>query len=345
MKFVDRARIHVHSGAGGAGCVSFRREKFIEFGGPDGGDGGRGGHVWVQGSNALNTLVDFRYRPYYRAKPGRQGAGRNRTGASADDIVIDVPVGTQLFEEDEKEPLADLDRSGERVLLARGGNGGFGNARFKSSTRRAPRHANPGQPGESRTIMLHLKLIADAGIVGLPNAGKSTFLSVSSAAKPAIADYPFTTLYPGLGVVRAGPGESFVLADIPGLIRGAHAGAGIGHRFLGHIERCGVLLHLIDGSQDDLAGAYRTIREELAAYGAGLEGKTEVVALNKTDLLSADGIAAGKSLLERISGTRVHTVSSASGAGVASLAGYLLTCVEDWRRRTGKADETTGWHP
>ena len=348
MKFLDRTKIYVQSGAGGAGCVSFRREKFIEFGGPNGGDGGRGGHVWAEAVDNLNTLIDYRYQQHFKAKTGRPGEGSNRTGADADDIVVKVPVGTQLFEEDEETLIADLDETGERVLLAKGGNGGFGNARFKSSTNQAPRRANPGQPGEQRTIWLRLKLIADIGLVGLPNAGKSTFLAAVSAAKPKIADYPFTTLHPNLGVVRVGEGQSFVLADIPGLIEGAHEGAGIGDRFLGHIERCAAILHLVDGVQEDVAGAYNIVRHELAAYGAGLENKQEVLALNKIDALDDETIAERQAALEAAAGKTAHLVSGASGAGVAHLKGGLMTLAEAARRKASDektGDPNTGWTP
>ena len=348
MKFLDRTKIYVQSGAGGAGCVSFRREKFIEFGGPNGGDGGRGGHVWAEAVDNLNTLIDYRYQQHFKAKTGRPGEGSNRTGADADDVVVKVPVGTQLFEEDEETLIADLDETGERVLLAKGGNGGFGNARFKSSTNQAPRRANPGQPGEQRTIWLRLKLIADIGLVGLPNAGKSTFLAAVSAAKPKIADYPFTTLHPNLGVVRVGEGQSFVLADIPGLIEGAHEGAGIGDRFLGHIERCAAILHLVDGVQEDVAGAYNIVRHELAAYGAGLENKQEVLALNKIDALDDETIAERQAALEAAAGKTAHLVSGASGAGVAHLKGGLMTLAEAARRKASDektGDPNTGWTP
>ena len=324
MKFLDRAKIYVQSGAGGKGCLSFRREKFIEFGGPNGGDGGAGGHVWAEAVENLNTLIDYRYQQHFRAAGGRPGEGSNKTGAGGEDVVVRVPVGTQIFEEDEETLIADLDTPGERVLLAKGGNGGFGNARFKSSTNRAPRRANPGQPGEMRTIWLRLKLIADIGLVGLPNAGKSTFLAAVSAAKPKIADYPFTTLHPNLGVVRVSEGQSFVLADIPGLIEGAHEGAGIGDRFLGHVERCAALLHLVDGTDSDVAAAYRTVRGELAAYGEGLGEKSEIVALSKIDALSADEIAERKAALEAAAGTDVHAISGASGAGLQPLLYELM---------------------
>src|SRR3989441_146965 len=286
MKFLDEAKVYVRSGAGGNGCVSFRREKFIEFGGPNGGDGGKGGDVIVQAVDGLNTLIDYRYQQHFKAKNGGGGMGKDRHGASGDDIVLKVPAGTQVYEEDGETLLADLTDVGQRAVLARGGKGGFGNAHFKSSTNRAPRHANPGQPGEERTIRLRLKLIADAGIIGLPNAGKSTFLAAVSAAKPKIADYPFTTLHPQLGVVRVDNRE-FVIADLPGLIEDAHEGVGLGDRFLGHVERCRVLLHLIDGTTEHAGQAYKTVRHELEAYGHGLTNKPEIVALNKADALDA----------------------------------------------------------
>src|SRR4249919_2118815 len=280
MKFLDEAKVYVRSGDGGNGCVSFRREKFIEFGGPNGGDGGRGGDVIVEVVDGLNTLIDYRYQQHFKAKSGRGGMGKDRHGANGDDIVLKVPAGTQVYEEAGETLLADLTDVGQRAVVARGGKGGFGNAHFKSSTNRAPRHANPGQPGEELTIRLRLKLIADAGIVGLPNAGKSTFLAAVSAARPKIADYPFTTLNPQLGVAET-DGREFVLADIPGLIEGAHEGSGLGDRFLGHIERCRVLLHLIDGTGEHAGEAYKTVRAELEAYGQGLEDKHEILALTK----------------------------------------------------------------
>lgn len=284
MKFLDQAKVYIRSGDGGAGAVSFRREKFIEFGGPDGGDGGRGGDVWAECVDGLNTLIDYRYQQHFKAKIGGHGMGRNRHGAKGDDIVLKVPKGTEILEEDGETVIADMTEEGQRVLLARGGNGGFGNDHFKSSTNRAPRRANPGEEGEEKWLWLRLKLIADAGLVGLPNAGKSTFLASVTSAKPKIADYPFTTLHPGLGVVRVDARE-FVLADIPGLIEGAHEGLGLGDRFLGHVERCRVLLHLVDGTQDDVAKAYKVIRKELKAYGGGLASKPEIVALTKVDAL------------------------------------------------------------
>ena len=345
MKFLDRTKIYVQSGAGGAGCVSFRREKFIEFGGPNGGDGGRGGHVWAEAVENLNTLIDYRYQQHFKAKPGRPGEGSNRTGADAGDVVIKVPTGTQLFEEDEETLIADLDEPGERVLLAKGGNGGFGNARFKSSTNQAPRRANPGHPGEQRTIWLRLKLIADIGLVGLPNAGKSTFLAAVSAAKPKIADYPFTTLHPNLGVVRVGEGQSFVLADIPGLIEGAHQGAGIGDRFLGHVERCAALLHLVDGTAPDVAEHYRVVREELAAYGGGLKDKTEILALNKVDALAPEEIENKLAALRAAAGKDALAVSGAAGAGVAALTGRLMTLAQEARQASKDEAPAEGWAP
>jgi GTP-binding protein len=303
MKFLDSAKVYVRSGNGGNGCLSFRREKFIEFGGPDGGDGGRGGSVWAECVQNLNTLIDYRYQQHYFAGNGEHGKGANRSGHAGDDIVLKVPPGTQVYAEDNETLLGDLTEPGQRLLIAEGGNGGFGNARFKSSTNRAPRRVNPGHPGIEMTIWLRLKLIADAGIVGLPNAGKSTFLAAVSAAKPKIADYPFTTLHPNLGVVKVA-GVDFVLADIPGLIEGAHEGAGIGDRFLGHIERCRVLLHLVDVTEDDVAGAYKTVRRELRAYGAELNKKTEIVALSKCDAVTPE-VAAEKAAVLPVSYTHL----------------------------------------
>lgn len=325
MKFLDRAKIYVESGAGGNGCLSFRREKFIEFGGPNGGDGGRGGHVFAEAAENLNTLIDFRYQQHYSAKNGRGGEGNNRSGADGEDLIIRVPVGTQIFEEDEETLIADLDKAGERVLIAKGGNGGFGNAHFRSATNQAPRRVNPGQPTEKRTIWLRLKLIADFGLVGLPNAGKSTLLSAVSAARPKIADYPFTTLHPGLGVVRVGESESFVLADLPGLIEGAHEGVGIGDRFLGHVERCAGIVHLVDGTGDDVAGAYRTVRGELSAYGAGLGEKREIVCLNKIDSLTEDEKTKKLKALSRAAGRPARAISGVTGAGLKQLMRDLMT--------------------
>ncbi|MCC2099785.1 MAG: GTPase ObgE, partial [Hyphomicrobiales bacterium] len=296
MKFLDQARIYIRSGDGGAGCVSFRREKFIEFGGPDGGDGGRGGDVVAECVEGLNTLIDYRYQQHFKAKTGMHGMGRNRAGGRGPDAVLKVPAGTQIFEEDGETLIADMTEVGQRVVIAKGGNGGFGNAHFKSSTNRAPRRANPGEQGQEMEIWLRLKLIADAGLVGLPNAGKSTFLATVSAAKPKIADYPFTTLHPGLGVVGI-DGREFVLADIPGLIEGAHEGHGLGDRFLGHVERCGALLHLIDASGEHAGRAYRIVRQELDAYGANLSDKPEIIALSKCDVVDEETL---KQQLERL---------------------------------------------
>ncbi|KAB2860730.1 MAG: GTPase ObgE, partial [Bauldia sp.] len=289
MKFLDQAKVYVKAGDGGAGAVSFLREKFVEFGGPNGGNGGRGGDVVVECVDGLNTLIDYRYQQHFKAQTGMHGMGKDRAGANGKDVVLRVPVGTQVLEDDNETLIADLTRVGQRVVLLKGGNGGFGNAHFKTASNQAPRRANPGQPGAEKWIWLRLKLIADAGLVGLPNAGKSTFLAAVSAARPKIADYPFTTLHPNLGVVRVGERE-IVMADIPGLIEGAHAGAGIGDRFLGHVERCAVLVHLVDGTQEDVKSAYRTIRGELAAYDEGLAGKPEIVALNKIDALAAEEV-------------------------------------------------------
>jgi GTP-binding protein len=323
MKFLDQAKIYLRSGDGGNGCVSFRREKFIEFGGPDGGDGGRGGHVWAECVEGLNTLIDFRYRQHFKAQRGHHGMGADRTGASGKDVVIKVPAGTQIFEEDGETLVADLTEPGQRVVLAKGGDGGRGNARFKTSTNRAPRRFEEGWPGEERWVWLRLKLIADAGIVGLPNAGKSTFLAAVSRAKPKIADYPFTTLHPSLGVVYV-DGEEFVLADIPGLIEGAHAGKGVGDRFLGHIERCGVLLHLVDGTAEDVAADYRTVRDELAAYGHGLADKPALVALNKCDALDEATLVERKSALEATAGGPVFVLSAVGGRGRDAVLRALL---------------------
>jgi len=346
MKFLDRAKIYIESGSGGAGCLSFRREKFVEFGGPNGGDGGRGGHVFAEAVENLNTLLDFRYQQHCKAKPGRPGEGSNRTGAGGTDKTVYVPVGTQIFEEDEETLIADLDRPGERVLLAKGGNGGFGNARFKSSTNGAPRRANPGQPGEQRTIWLRLKLIADAGLVGLPNAGKSSFLSAVSAAKPKIADYPFTTLHPGLGVVRLGEGESFVLADIPGLIEGAHEGAGIGDRFLGHIERCRAILHLVDGTDENFIDNYGTVRNELTAYGHGLESKMEVLALTKSDIVEPDVFENRLSALAHHTNKNVYGISSATSQGLSPVLRALFTPPHpDEAHRAASIEPETAWRP
>ncbi|MEM9670849.1 MAG: GTPase ObgE [Pseudomonadota bacterium] len=316
MKFLDQCKIYVASGWGGNGSASFRREAHVEFGGPDGGDGGKGGDVWAEAVEGLNTLIDYRYQQHHKAKRGGNGMGKQRTGRGGEDCMIKLPVGTQIFEQDQETLIADLTEIGQRALLAKGGNGGWGNMRFKSSTNRAPRQANKGAPGEERTIWLRLKLIADAGLVGLPNAGKSTFLSVVSAAKPKIADYPFTTLNPGLGVVDMGPSTRFIIADIPGLIEGAADGAGLGTRFLGHIERCKVLLHLIDGTAEDVVADYETIRDELVSYEAGLAEKPSILALNKIDALTEDEIAEKREALEVASGQKPLRLSGVANIGV-----------------------------
>jgi GTP-binding protein len=345
MKFLDEAKVYVRSGAGGNGCVSFRREKFIEFGGPNGGDGGRGGDVIVVAVEGLNTLIDYRYQQHFKAGRGGGGMGKDRHGANGADVVLKVPVGTQVFEEDSETMLADLSELGARVVLARGGNGGFGNAHFKSSTNRAPRHANPGQPGEERTIRLRLKLIADAGLVGLPNAGKSTFLAAVSAAKPKIADYPFTTLHPQLGVVRIDERE-FVLADIPGLIEGAHEGAGLGDRFLGHVERCRVLLHLVDGTGEHAGEAYKVVRAELEAYGEGLAGKPEIVALTKADALAPEEIKRQTGRLKRAAKQAPLVLSAHSGQGIPQALRRLLAVIDEAGSAQAKASASAeAWQP
>jgi GTPase len=331
VKFLDEAKVWAKAGDGGNGVAAFRREKFIEFGGPDGGNGGRGGDVAVEAVEGLNTLIDYRYAQHFKARKGGNGAGSDRTGANSADVVLKVPVGTQILAEDKETLLADLDTVGKRAVIARGGDGGFGNAHYKTSTNRAPRRADKGWPGEERWIWLRLKLIADAGLVGLPNAGKSTFLSVVSAARPKIADYPFTTLHPQLGVVRLSATEEFVLADIPGLIEGAHQGAGLGDRFLGHVERCAVLLHLVDGTQPDPAGAWRTVRAELAGYGGGLAAKPEIVALNKADAMTPQARASRRKALERAIGRPVHLISGATGEGVPALLRVLARTVAERR--------------
>ena len=342
MKFLDEAKVYIRSGDGGNGCISFRREKFIEFGGPNGGDGGRGGSVIVEAVDGLNTLIDYRYQQHFKAKNGGGGMGKDRHGANGDDVVMKVPAGTQIYEEDGETLLADLAKVGERVVLAKGGNGGFGNAYFKSSTNRAPRHANPGLPGEERTIRLRLKLIADAGIVGLPNAGKSTFLASVSAAKPKIADYPFTTLHPQLGVVRIDNRE-FVLADLPGLIEGAHDGVGLGDRFLGHIERCRVLLHLVDGTEEHAGESYKTVRHELEAYGHGLLDKVEIVALNKADALTPEQLKQQLARLKRAAKKTPLVLSAATRAGVTEVLRALYA--EIGKANAATAAPAEAWHP
>ena len=332
MKFLDQCKIFLRSGDGGDGAIGFRRELYIEFGGPDGGNGGRGGDIVFESMANLNTLIDFRYTQHFRAKKGGNGAGQERTGAGSDDVAIKVPIGTQIFAEDQETMLADLDRPGMRIVLLRGGDGGHGNAHFKSSTNRAPRKATKGYPGEERWVWLRLKLIADAGLVGLPNAGKSTFLAASSAARPKIADYPFTTLHPQLGVIRLSMGEEFVLADIPGLIEGAHEGAGLGDRFLGHVERCACLLHLVDGAAGNVVQAWRTVREELHAYGGGRAEKPEIIGLNKSDAMTPRETSARAAALRKASGRPVMLLSGVTGKGVPEVLRALQNAITDQRR-------------
>ncbi|MEM6407025.1 MAG: GTPase ObgE [Pseudomonadota bacterium] len=345
MKFLDLAKVYIRSGAGGGGAVSFRREKYIEYGGPDGGDGGRGGDVIVETVDGLNTLIDFRYQQHFFAKNGQGGMGRQRTGKDGTDIILKVPVGTQVLDEDEETVLADMTELGQTFILAKGGNGGWGNLHFKSATNQAPRRANPGQPGIERTIWLRLKLIADAGLLGLPNAGKSTFLAATSNARPKIADYPFTTLHPNLGVVGVDNTE-FVMADIPGLIAGASEGKGIGDRFLGHVERCAVLLHLIDGTSQDVVADYRTIIDELEQYAGDLKGKTRVTALNKIDALDEQERAEKKAALEDASGGDVMLISGVSGDGVQEVLRALRGQIDEDRLREAKSkEEPEPWRP
>jgi len=352
--FVDQIRIQAKAGDGGNGCSSFRREKFVPKGGPDGGDGGRGGDVVIEAVEGLNTLIDYRYLQHYKAERGVHGMGANRTGSDAPTLVLKVPVGTQVFEEDQETLIADLDKLGDKVLLAKGGSGGWGNTRFKSSTNQAPRRFNPGHEGEERWIWLRLKLIADAGLLGMPNAGKSTFLGAVSAAKPKVADYPFTTLVPNLGVVSLGVGASFVLADIPGLIEGAAEGAGVGTRFLGHVERCSVLLHLVDGTQEDVGEAYRIIRGELEKYGGGLAEKPEIVALNKIDALTKEQISEKAKQLKKACGSTPLRISGATGKGVPETVQKLFEIISEDRRERREAEieaertpaqKAEGWTP
>ncbi len=352
MKFLDQAKVYVRSGDGGAGCVSFRREKFIEFGGPDGGDGGRGGDVVAECVDGLNTLIDYRYQQHFKAKTGMHGMGKNRAGGRGADAVLKVPVGTQIFEEDGETLIADLTEVGQRIVICKGGNGGFGNAHFTTSTNRAPRRANPGLPGEELTLLLRLKLIADAGLIGLPNAGKSTFLARVTAARPKIADYPFTTLYPGLGVARVDERE-FVLADIPGLIEGAHEGHGLGGRFLGHVERCRALLHLVDATGEHAGRDYKTVRAELAAYGAELDEKPEIVALSKIDAVDAETAKKQRDRLKRAmrsSGAGELSqgpllLSSASGAGVTEALRAIATIIVAAQNDEAAPAEPQPWTP
>ncbi|MDH6269782.1 GTP-binding protein [Rhizobium sp. SG_E_25_P2] len=333
MKFLDQCKIYVRAGDGGGGSVSFRREKFIEFGGPDGGDGGRGGDIWIETVNGLNTLIDYRYQQHFKAETGVHGMGRNRHGAKGSSVTIKVPAGTQVFEEDGETLICDLTEVGQKFRLAKGGNGGFGNAYFKSSTNQAPDWANPGQAGEEKTLWLRLKLIADAGLVGLPNAGKSTFLATCTRARPKIANYPFTTLHPNLGVATV-DGKEYVLADIPGLIEGAHEGIGLGDRFLGHVERTRVLLHLVSAQEENAGKAYKTVKAELDAYGAGLAEKHEIVALSQIDTVDAEELKKKKASLKRACGQTPFAISAVSGKGMPEVLRELARIIE-----TSKAED------
>ena len=343
MRFLDQAKIHLQSGKGGNGCISFRREKCVEFGGPNGGDGGRGGDVYGEAVAGLNTLIDYRYKQHFKAEGGHNGSGSERTGRGGKESVLQLPVGTQIFEEDNETLIADFTKAGERCRLLRGGGGGRGNIHFKSSTNQAPRQATEGGICQEKWVWIRLKLLADAGLVGLPNAGKSSFLATVTQARPKVAGYPFTTLKPMLGVVYTA-GEEFVMADIPGLIKGAHEGVGLGDRFLGHIERCRVLFHLVDGTQDDVVGAYRTIRNELESYGHGLTDKKEVIALTKCDLLTPEEIAAQCERLAKATKKEVHAISTATKANVGDVLARLLFDV-----RTAVSDASSGqkeaWSP
>ncbi|MEM9968796.1 MAG: GTPase ObgE [Pseudomonadota bacterium] len=344
MKFLDLCKVYIRSGAGGGGCVSFRREKYIEYGGPDGGDGGKGGSVWAEAVDGLNTLIDFRYQQYFFAKNGQPGMGKQRTGKDGEDIVLRVPAGTEILDEDQETVIADLTEIGQRIELARGGNGGWGNLRFKSATNQAPRRSNPGQDGIERTIWLRLKLIADVGLAGLPNAGKSTFLATTSNARPKIADYPFTTLHPNLGVVAV-DGAEFVLADIPGLIEGASEGRGLGDLFLGHVERCAVLLHLLDGTSSTLKEDYQVILAELDAYGTTLSEKPRLTVLNKIDALDAVTLAAQQKALEAVSGQPVFCLSGVAGTGLTDVLRAMRLEIEAQRRREKPVEVAAPWHP
>ena len=341
MKFLDQQKIYIKSGDGGAGCVGFRREKYIEFGGPDGGDGGRGGSVVIECVENLNTLIDFRYQQHFKARRGGHGQGRNKNGKAAEDIILKVPIGTQIFQEDNEYLLGDLMKPGQRMILAKGGDGGRGNAHFKTSTNQAPRREEDGWSVEDHWLWLQLKLIADAGLIGLPNAGKSTFLAATTRARPKIADYPFTTLHPNLGVGYV-DGSEIVLADIPGLIEGAHEGAGLGDRFLGHVERCGVLLHLIDGTENDVSKSYLTIRHELEEYGGILSSKVEIVALNKIDALTPEAIEEKKLVLSEIARQDVVTISGVSGEGIERALRDVFRCVIKFKALKEATDQSVG---
>jgi GTPase len=344
MKFLDRCKIYVKAGKGGDGCVAFRREKFIEFGGPWGGDGGRGGDVIFEAVEGLNTLIDYRYQQHFKAEAGRPGSGKDKSGHAGADLILKVPVGTEIYAEDEEGRLADLNDVGKRAVLAKGGRGGLGNAHFKSATNRAPRQFTRGTEGEEFAVWLRLKLIAEVGVVGLPNAGKSTLLAAVSHAKPKIADYPFTTLSPNLGVVEIDE-ASFIMADIPGLIEGAHEGQGLGHRFLGHIERCRVLVHLIDAAQEDVAGAYRTIRAELKAYGGGLARKTEILALNKIDALTPEAVTAQVEALQKAARKKPLLISAVSRAGIDTLMRRCATVLASAGEKETEGHPAEAWQP
>ncbi len=342
MKFLDQAKIFLQSGKGGPGCMSFHREKYIEFGGPDGGNGGKGGDIYFQAVDTLNTLIDFRYQQHFKAESGKGGSGRNRTGAGGKDLIIKVPVGTQILDIEKETVLADLTEEGQIIKFLKGGDGGFGNAHYKSSTNQAPRKFTPGWPAQEMEIWLRLKLIADVGLIGLPNAGKSTFLAACSNAKPKIADYPFTTLHPNLGVVKAGD-RDFVIADIPGLIEGAHEGQGLGDRFLGHVERTTALLHIIDITQDDLIHAYKTIRHELKEYGCGLENREEIIVVNKADALGSELAKDQAKTLEDAIGKKVNIMSAVSGENTTNILHQLAMIV--YREKYGEGIEDKTFDP
>ena len=344
MKFLDQAKIYTRSGHGGPGAISFRREAHVPLGGPDGGDGGRGGNIVAMAVNGLNTLIDYRYQQHFKAESGRPGAGRDRSGASGKDVIMRLPIGTQVLSDDQQTLLADLTYEGQTIILAKGGIGGKGNAFFKSSTNRAPRKSQPGEEGQEMWVWLRLKLIADAGLLGMPNAGKSTFLSAVSAARPKIADYPFTTLHPNLGVVSI-DGKEFVMADIPGLIEGAHEGAGLGHRFLGHVERCRILLHLIDATGEDPVVAWRMLRNELKAYGGDLYDKPEIVGLTKLDA-TPEGYAADLAIaLQEAGAGQVLALSSVTGSGVTTMLRQLINVIETGRAKEAEPEEVVPWSP
>ena len=344
MKFLDQEKVYVRSGNGGAGSVSFLRAKYQEFGGPDGGNGGKGGDVWAQAVHGLNTLIDYRYQQHFKGKTGMHGMGKNRDGANSESIILKVPVGTQIYEEDNETLIADLTEEGQRFLLAKGGNGGFGNNHFKSATNQSPRRANPGQVGIERTLWMRLKLIADAGLLGLPNAGKSTFLASVTRARPKIADYPFTTLHPNLGVATI-DGNEFVIADIPGLIEGAHEGIGIGDRFLGHVERTNVLLHLVSAQNEDVALAYKTVRTEIEAYGNDLADKTEIVALSQVDILQEDEKEEKLAALKKASGKTPLALSSVSHHGIDSALRALASQIEKFNKEENTEEDENRWRP